>query len=421
MKKEGTSQNQSRNGDNFFTTILVIIVAIMLIKSIIDYNATPNPTPQNYQESQTQASQSVDVEDITPQVSTNIRIPQLGSKKDIFSKYYNEAEEMLKYMTLSEKVGQMFIARYPGTQSAIDVVKDEYPGGFNLFSEDFEFQSLEGMQNELAYLQEHSKKPLFFSVDEEGGSVVRITEHSQYRDERFKSPQDLYDIGGLPAILDESTEKCRLLSTIGVNINFAPVVDVPTNPSSFIYERTFGKSGKETADYAAEIIKNMNENNIISALKHFPGYGDNVDTHTGVAIDSRDFETLANNDLLPFIAGIKEKAPTIMVSHNIVECMDPTNPASLSPEVHRYLREDLGFTGLILTDDLCMGAVSSYAQNGQVATKAVLAGNDILVTTDFINQKREIISAVNQGIIPIETIDTAVKRILTCKLYYGVM
>ena len=325
-------------------------------------------------------------------------------------------------MTLSEKVGQMFLARYPGKETAIEEFKSSHrPGGYVLFSEDFDNKSKEVIANELNSLQEESKIPLFLAVDEEGGNIVRVSNHPEIRSEPFKSTQELFNDGGLTTILNDSDEKCRLLKSLGININLCPVLDVSTNSSSYVYDRTYGKSADETAEYAYAIIKNMNQNGIISAMKHFPGYGNNIDTHTGAAIDSRNFEDFTNSDFLPFQSGIAAGGPIVMVNHNIVKCMDNTYPASLSSEVHNILREELNFSGIIITDDLTMGAVDQYVQNGEAAVQAVLAGNDMIITSSFIKQKQEIITAVNYGIIPEDMVNSAAKKVLACKFYYGII
>lgn len=204
-------------------------------------------------------------------------------------------------------------------------------------------------------------------------------------------------------------------------MNLVPVVDLPTKSDSFMYDRSYGKTAKETAEYTKEIIKAMNEDKILSSMKHFPGYGDNSDTHTGIAIDERDYSQFAENDFEPFKAGIEAGAPTILVNHNIVKCMDENMPASLSTNVHKILREDLKFNGIIITDDLAMDAVSEYVENGQAAVQAVKAGNDMIISSDFVKQKKEVLEAVKDGKISEETINRAVRRILLYKIEYEII
>ena len=204
-------------------------------------------------------------------------------------------------------------------------------------------------------------------------------------------------------------------------MNLAAVADGSTNSCDFIYKRAYGKNAEETAKYVSEVIKTMNNDGIISTMKHFPGYGNNIDTHTGIAIDERPYETFETSDFLPFKSGIDVGAPTILVSHNIVKSMDENNPASLSTKIHSILRYDLGFSGIIMTDDLAMDAVKTYTENGEAAVQAVLAGNDMIISSDFKTQRQEVLNAISEGKIDEELIDMAVRRILACKYAYGII
>jgi beta-N-acetylhexosaminidase len=158
-----------------------------------------------------------------------------------------------------------------------------------------------------------------------------------------------------------------------------------------------------------------------SVLKHFPGYGNNVDTHTGIAYDNRTYETFLNSDFLPFQAGIDSGANMVLVSHNVVSCMDSQTPASLSSQVHKILREELKFTGVIITDDLAMDGVRNFAEDTKIAVQAVKAGNDMLCCTDFEVQIPAILEAVKQGEITEERIDESVLRILELKISLGII
>ncbi len=340
---------------------------------------------------------------------------------ELFEKYYDKADELLNSMTLDEKVSQMFLVRYPGTTTALQEVSSEYPGGYILFGKDFSNSTKNDIINEISNLQNNSKINLFLAVDEEGGTVVRVSSYSNFRKSKFLSPQELFKIGGLQAILEDSTEKTSLLKSIGLNMNLVPVVDIPTNSSSFIYSRSYGQNAEDTATYASELIKQMNTDGIIASMKHFPGYGDNVDTHTGIAVDNRPYSNFETSDFLPFISGIKSCVPTIMVNHNIINCIDSTKPASLSENVHKILRENLHFSGLIITDDLAMAAVKNYVSNGEAAVQAVLAGNDLIISSSFKSQKQEVLDAVRDGRISEDLINTAVRRILACKYAYGII
>ena len=344
-------------------------------------------------------------------------------------------EALLSGMTLEEKVGQMFFVRCPEIRAA-DKISAYHLGGYLLFLRDFkdsagEWLTAEAFTDKIAAYQEASDIPLFIGVDEEGGTVARASRNPNLFPEKFKSPQEVFSAGGMEAVRRDTMEKSAGLLSRRINVNFAPVADVSTDPADFIYARSFGQDAQATAEFietavtaAGQVryqIKDGPRLGIGSVLKHFPGYGSNADTHTGIAIDERPYEQFAEEDFLPFQAGIEAGAGSVLVNHNVVKCMDENLPASLSPEVHRILREELDFEGVILTDDLAMDAVEAYAKDGSVAVLAVLAGNDMIVTTDFETQIPLVIEAVQTGVIQESMVDGAVRRVLAWKYDLGLV
>ena len=388
--------------------ILCVIAIIVIVKNTKDENtkiANSNSNTVSTPESETNTTNTEKNEDVS---------------NELFAQYYETAEKIMQDMSIEEKVGQMFLVRYPDS-GVIEQIKNETPGGYILFGKDFDNETKESILEELTEEQEASKIGLIFGVDEEGGTVVRVSSHKAFRNSKFKSPQEIWKQGQLPAILEDSKEKSELLKSIGLNMNLAPVVDVPTKSSSFIYDRSYGRGAEKTATYTSELIKTMNEDNMISVMKHFPGYGDNEDTHTGIAVDERPYSTFETTDFLPFKSGIEAGGPCILVSHNIVKSMDENKPASLSENVHKILREDLNFSGIVMTDDLAMDAVKSYVENGEAAVQAVLAGNDMIISSDFASQKQEILKAIKEKKINEDIINKAVRRILSMKIAYGII
>ena len=340
---------------------------------------------------------------------------------DLFFDYYQEASEVMEKMSLEEKVGQLFLVRYDAW-SCKEQIKNYYPGGYVLFAKDFEDHTKTSIKNELDSNQKLSKIPMIFSVDEEGGYVTRVSRFSQFRSEKFLSSQYYYNLGGYEKLKEIEEEKAKLLLSLGLNMNLAPVADVSTNVNDFIHIRTFGKDANETSTFISNMVTYAKDSGISSCLKHFPGYGNNVDTHTGSAYDKRSYETFTSSDYLPFISGIKAGVPSIMVSHNVMESVDSTYPASLSKKVITgELRDKLEFSGIVITDDLAMDAVKSYVTEGSAAVLAINAGNDMIITSDFETMFKEVLKAVNSGIIEQETINNAVRRIIAWKHAYGLM
>ena len=327
-------------------------------------------------------------------------------------------QTLLDSMTLEEKVGQLFFVRCPET-NAVEDISTYHLGGYLLFSRDFKdgdnWLTKEQFLEKIQSYQDVAEIPLFIGSDEEGGTVTRASRNPNLFSETFKSPQKLNYIGGIEEILRDTDTRSRELRALGINVNFAPVCDVSTDPKDFIYDRTLGQDANMTADYVRLVVPAMTEGGTLPVLKHFPGYGNNVDTHTGIAVDQRPMETFENSDLLPFQAGIEAGAPFVLVSHNIVTCMDADLPASLSPAVHRVLREACGFEGIAITDDLAMDAVQAYAKNGAVAVMALQAGNDMIITTDYRTQIPAVIAAVQDGTLDESVIDNACLRVLRCK------
>lgn len=348
-----------------------------------------------------------------------IKIKDNLVSESIFKDYYKKARDKVSEMTTEEKVGQLFLVRYEKNDTTY--LNNFYPGGYILFAKDFNNHSKEEMKAELDNLQDISKYPLILGVDEEGGYVTRVSRYPAYRSEKFKSPKEYYLEGGYDLLEKTEKEKADLLKSIGINLNLAPVADISINEDDFMYIRTFGQDADKTSEYITKMVGYANKNKINSTLKHFPGYGNNIDTHTGIAIDERDYSIFEENDYKPFKAGIEAKVPSVLVSHNIVKCMDDKHPASLSSKVVGELRSKLGFTGIIMTDDLAMDAVKEYVTEGNAATLAIKAGNDMIITSDFVTMKNEVIKSVEEKIITEEELDTAITRIIAWKYYSGLL
>ena len=338
---------------------------------------------------------------------------------ELFEEYYKEADEKMKKMTMEERIGQIFFPRF-NLKNSTDDIKNRKPGGFMLFANDFNFEE--------KYIQDYINKiqnlsydaiglPLGLAVDEEGGTVNRVSKYHR-KEGPFPSPQEIYNKSGIEGILKIDQEKRDLLRKFYLNINLAPVADLSYNPKDYIYGRTIGRKAEEAAEYIAKDVEGYVNDNYTCCLKHFPGYGNNSDTHTGISIDNRTYENFKNEDFKVFQAGINNKAQIVLVSHNIVTCKDDKHPASISKTWHDILRDELNFTGLIMTDDMSMGAIKKYTDNESEAVLAVLAGNDIILTSDYYMHFDAVKKAYEDGKINETLINNACKRILAWKFKY---
>ena len=191
-------------------------------------------------------------------------------------------------MSIEEKVGQLFLVRCDNEN--IKNIMDKKPAGLVMFGVDFENLTKDEVKAKISGYQEMSDIPLIIAVDEEGGTVTRVSSNSNLAPEKYKSPLEIYNEGGLDALRANAAEKSKLLLDLGINMNLAPVADIPTSETDFIYDRSLGTDPIIAMDGVAAIVTEMENAGIGSCLKHFPGYGNNVDTHTGIAVDERPIE-----------------------------------------------------------------------------------------------------------------------------------
>lgn len=329
-------------------------------------------------------------------------------------------QELLDSMTLEEKVGQLFLARCPATGAAEDIQSYHF-GGYILFGRDFDKQTPDSVSQTLHNYQAVSSIPMLIAVDEEGGTVCRVSNRTAFRSSRFPSPRSAYAQGGMEQVLAVEREKAALLKHLGINVNMAPVCDIATELDAFLYDRSLGQDPEETGRFISSTVSIMRDDQLGSVLKHFPGYGNNADTHIGIVRDERSLQELEERDLVPFSDGIAAGCDAILVSHTIVTALDDQLPASLSPAVHTYLRQTMGFEGVIITDDLVMQAITDAYGAEEAAILAVLAGNDLLCSSEYTLQHPAVMGAVISERISMDQLDTSVMRILKWKQELGLL
>ena len=330
------------------------------------------------------------------------------------------ASECLDQLTIEQKVGQMFLIRMPD-EHAIEIALNYSIGGYLWFAKDFDNETLISIKEKVNSIQESVNNQLFMAVDEEGGEVNRISSFKEFRREPFPSPRQEFQDGGWKEVKKAEKEKVELLKNLGFNLNLAPVADVPDTEKDFIFNRSFSSNPLEVAKYVETVVELFKENKVGTVLKHFPGYGGNIDTHTRVSYDQKELSIFQKRDFMPFEAGIAANTESILVSHNVITTLDSEYPASLSKKVHSILRNELGFEGIIMTDDLVMDGLREFVSPEQAAILAIRAGNDILISTEFEIQIPIVVDAVKTGEIQISQINQSVQRILETKIRLGIL
>jgi beta-N-acetylhexosaminidase len=264
---------------------------------------------------------------------------------------------------------------------------------------------------------------LFIGIDEEGGRVLRTRNLDV---PRIPPAQKIGESGNVKQAYDAAEIIAGYLLPLGFNTNFAPVADVFSNPrNTVIGDRAFSADAKTAGNLVLGFTRGLLENNILPALKHFPGHGETLaDSHFGIASTDKTLEELKECEFIPFQAGIDAGAPFVMTGHISTPNITGDNmPALFSSYLLRdILRGMLGFDGVIITDALNMGAVTKYYNSEETAVKAVIAGVDILLMPDNLEQAfAGIIKALESGEIPETRIDESVKRILTVKYEAGII
>ena len=396
------------------------IIIVLIFGSIVGYKYYKGINNNMEKEEIKEEKKQEEIEE--PPIKEEVIIEEKPYQKiindnGIFNEYYEKAYDKLETMTLDEKISQIFLVRVP-KEYGTNILEQYQFGGYLLFGRDVTNITKEGLIEKISNYQRVSKIPSIIAIDEEGGTISRLNSNSNIVPNPFPSPMELYKEGGIPKIVEDLRNKNSLLEELGINLNLAPVVDI-ADENTFIYKRTIGGTIEETSNYAAKVVETSKESKVSYTLKHFPGYGNNVDTHTGIAIDERSLEELKNKDLLPFKSGIDAGAECILVSHNIINSIDNERPASLSLKVHNLLRNDLAFTGIIITDDLYMDAIKKYQEHPSIS--ALTAGNDLIIITDYEQGINEIKEAINNNIIDINILNKAVIRVLAWKYYKGLI
>lgn len=334
-------------------------------------------------------------------------------------------KEKVESMSLDEKIGQLFIVGFEGEEindEIVDLVKNQKVGGLIYFSRNIiDSKQIINLNNEIKAMEKDI--PLFISVDEEGGLVSRVPEEfvklpssgyiGQFNDENLS-----YNVGKIIA---------KELNSLGFNMDFAPVLDINSNPNNTVIgERAFGNSAEIVSRLGVNNMEGIRDGKIIPVSKHFPGHGDtDVDSHYGLPIVKKTLEELENLEFIPFKNAIDNGADVVMISSIILENIDNEYPATMSKKIIKdILRDSLGFDGVIATDDMTMGAIVDNYNLTDAIIMSINAGSDLILVChgydDIINSIVAVKDAVNSNIISEERIEQSVYRILKLKDKYNI-
>lgn len=344
----------------------------------------------------------------------------------------SRVEEKLKGMSLEEKVAQLFILTPEALTGAGKVTAagektkeaiDRYPVGGLVYFEG-NLNSPRQVQDMLSGVQEYAKErigiPMFLAVDEEGGTVRRISGRSSFGIEKIPDMAEIGASGDDSQAYEVGKTIGGYLKELGFNLDFAPVADVLDSEDNSLWSRrSFGMDADLTGEMVAQEVRGMQEAGVLAAVKHFPGHGSaRTDSHEGIAVVDKSWEELKESDIVPFAAGIEAGAQVVMAGHlSVPQVVGDDTPSSLSYRmITEILRNELGYEGLVVTDALNMGAVTDQYPAEKAAVKAVMAGADLLLMPeDFSLAYQGILDAVKRGSITERRLDESVKRILSVK------
>ncbi|OAB41495.1 beta-N-acetylhexosaminidase [Paenibacillus glacialis] len=335
-------------------------------------------------------------------------------------------KELLKSMTTAEKVGQLVVVGMEGTivdKDSRKFIEDYHVGGFIFYRDNIEnTQQALSLFNDLKSSNVANKVPLWMSVDEEGGRVTRMPKEflkmpTNKAIGKKKDSELSHEIGQILG---------RELQGFGLNMDYAPVLDINSNPTnSVIGDRSFGNQAKLVSTLGIATMKGIQSQGVVPVVKHFPGHGDtSIDSHIGLPVVEHDLERLRTLELVPFQDAIKNQAEVVMIAHILMPKVDPTAPASLSKKVITdILRDELGFNGIVMTDDMTMGAIGENYDLQKASVQTVIAGTNIVLVGHDANKGISVIQAltdaVNHGKISEELLDSRVYTILKLKEKYG--
>lgn len=342
-----------------------------------------------------------------------------------------KARAALEKMSLEEKVAQLFIAT-PESLGGVDPVTDasqfqsQYNnlpvGGLIFFDKNFVdvAQTQAMLAGAQSFSQERLNLPIFLSCDEEGGTVARVANSGVLGIAPQPSAAELGASQDLNVIRQQGEYVGQYLHQLGFNVDFAPDADVITNPENTVLAgRTFSSDPAQVAQMALAFTQGLEAEHVLPVYKHFPGHGSTSgDTHDGFAYSNRTLEELENCDLIPFQTGIANGIPAIMVAHiSLPELTGSDLPASLNPQIITdLLRKQMGYSGLIITDALNMGAVADHYDSREAVIRALQAGADmVLMPGDLYTDYEAVVNAVHTGDYPEAQLNDSVLRVLKAK------
>lgn len=344
-----------------------------------------------------------------------------------------KVQEKLASMSLEEKVAQLFLITPEALTGAGTVTQageatkaalEQYPvGGLIYFQGNIvsEQQVTDMIAKQQQFSQERIGLPLLISVDEEGGQVTRVASCANIDVPKFEDTAQIGASGDSSRAHASGQAIGSYLSRMGFNLDFAPVADTLTNPDNTVVKRrSYGSDPQTVAEMAAQNLKGLESQGVYGCIKHFPGHGATLgDTHNGYAYTDKSWEELKASDIIPFQRCIAEGISFVMVGHiSLPQAIGDNVPASCSQTaIQGYLRGELGYQGIVLTDALNMGAIVDQYSSAQAVVKAFQAGSDmLLMPADFRSAYQGVLDAVNQGTISQERLNESVTRILKVKM-----
>lgn len=354
--------------------------------------------------------------------SCNNKTEKKVIKKDVLKETVSErVDKIVNSMTLEEKIGQMIIIDYRKPvfdEELANVLEQVKPGGIILFSENFESynQSIDFIKQ----IKGTNDIPLFISIDQEGGKVQRLKSLSDKNISLIPSMNEIGNIGDERIAYEIGTVIAEELRVFGINMDFAPVIDTVSNSNNkVIGNRSFGSDYNLVSKMGISLAKGLSDNNIIPVYKHFPGHGNTkVDSHNSLPIIKKTKEELMNEDLIPFKNVIENDAEVIMIGHLAVPSIDASNtPASLSKLIITdFLKNELGFNGLVITDALNMKSITKNYSEEEIYLKAVESGVDILLMPENPSKVITVIKdSIESGTIDEKIVNESVKKIIRLK------